>query len=75
MLKDYIENLVFDNNILPSITIEVTNRCNFKCVHCYLGNRNAHSLSGFHDELSLDKIKNVLIQAKEMNVLKIVVTG
>jgi len=49
--------------ILPStIKLEVTNRCNLKCQHCLA---NAGSSK---KELSLETIKNILLQAKALGV-------
>ena len=67
-----INNLVEKHHILPSLSLEITSKCNFRCVHCFVENRQ---LANSHQYLSLDQIKTVLEQAHNMNVFKITVTG
>ncbi|MFA5746517.1 MAG: radical SAM protein [Candidatus Paceibacterota bacterium] len=53
------------------VTLNVTNRCNFKCVHCYNG-----SSSGWEgEELGLAEIKSLLKELKKMEVFLISVNG
>ena len=40
---EFIDNIVEkskDSNQILYATIELTNACNFKCKHCYLGSKN-----------------------------------
>ena len=67
-----INDLVERTHVLPSLSLEITNRCNFKCVHCFIENRQS---TNSHQHLSLDQIRRVLKQAYNMNVFKITITG
>lgn len=51
-----------------SVTFQVTDRCNYECVHCYQEHSN-------HDELSFDEIKRVLEELAEAGVLFITLMG
>ncbi len=56
--------------ILPStIKLEITNRCNLKCKHCLA------SAGLSKKELSLQEIKNILLQAKALGVSAIALVG
>ncbi len=50
-------------------TIELTPRCNFKCVHCYLDNSHEKP------ELSFDEIKYILDQLAKAGMLTIFLSG
>ena len=53
---------------LHILEIEVTKRCNLNCKHCYVGGNQAVDLD---DEL----IKKTIIQANDMKVNRLVLTG
>lgn len=53
---------------LHILEIEVTKRCNLNCKHCYVGRNQAVDLD---DEL----IKKTIIQANDMKVNRLVLTG
>lgn len=57
-------------NRLLSMEIEFSRACNFRCVYCYLENRTAGPA-----ELSLEEIKDVILQAKELGARKIILLG
>ena len=67
-----INRFVEKNHVLPSLSLEITNNCNLKCVHCFVENRGKINQ---HQWLSLDKINMILKQAYSMNVFKITITG
>ena len=67
-----LNNLIEANHILPSLSLEITDCCNLKCVHCYVKNR---SVENEKNCLNIDEIKDILEQAKRMNVFKITITG
>jgi len=56
-------------NNLKHIYIELTNRCNEQCVHCYLPKKRKYS------SLSYDVVKKLLDEAIEMKVKNITFTG
>jgi radical SAM protein with 4Fe4S-binding SPASM domain len=61
------------NDELSEIYIHITNRCNLRCRYCYNAViRKQHSK---HTELSLQEIKQLLNQANEMSVKRVVFTG
>lgn len=67
-----IEQLADESHHLINLSIEVTEKCNLKCVHCYVADRSKKKKLQI---LRLDDIERTLRQAKDMNVLKITITG
>jgi radical SAM protein with 4Fe4S-binding SPASM domain len=57
-----------------SATFEVTERCNLKCVHCFI-NQPASCIRGNCDELSLDEIKRIFDQMAKAGVINLLLTG
>ncbi|MBU1199173.1 MAG: radical SAM protein [Nanoarchaeota archaeon] len=57
-------------NQLPKLDLNITNRCNFRCVHCAFD-------SGCKEmkELSLKKIKQILVQTKKLGGERFDITG
>ncbi len=55
-------------HLLKTVQIEVTNGCNFRCKHCYLGDNNFQNMS-------LDMIKKIGEDAKRLGVTSIAITG
>jgi len=53
---------------------ELTDRCNFKCVHCYI-NQPAGCKEARESELTTEEVKNILDQLAEAGVLSITFTG
>ncbi len=53
------------------LELEITRRCNLKCVHCYADAKDCH----FDDELELEHILRVLDQAVELGIPEISLTG
>ena len=77
------ENLVFPsetpvkrNNFLnpspiPSLRyleFQITDRCNLRCRHCYIGD-------GLHQDLSLKKIRRILKEFEEIQGLRLLLSG
>jgi radical SAM protein with 4Fe4S-binding SPASM domain len=50
-------------------TLQVTDRCNYECVHCY----QEHDKK--HDELSLDEIRRILGQLADAGTLYLILVG
>ena len=59
---------------LDTLRLEVTEKCNLKCVHCYLGHRNQENTYD-HIQLEFDKLIKVVKEAKELGAYKVVITG
>ncbi|MEK7508440.1 MAG: radical SAM protein, partial [Patescibacteria group bacterium] len=55
---------------LPKLDLNVTNRCNFRCIHCCF-----NSGETMLPEFSLDKIKNILKEFKTLGGERIDITG
>lgn len=72
MIIDQIKELLNHEGVLPSITFEITNVCNLKCVHCYLSDRSQNIIPEF---LKLSYFENIISDLKELNVLSITLTG
>jgi len=53
------------------LELEITRRCNLRCVHCYAQAENRD----FADELTLDEIAAVLDQAREIGIRELSLTG
>jgi radical SAM protein with 4Fe4S-binding SPASM domain len=53
---------------LRYLELQITDRCNLRCRHCYIGERGTR-------ELSLNQIKNILYEFDEMQGLRVLLTG
>lgn len=55
-------------------SLEVTNRCNLRCAHCYLGHKRILK-SSTKQELKTDKIHLILNEITEAGCLDLLITG
>jgi radical SAM protein with 4Fe4S-binding SPASM domain len=55
---------------LLSMEVEFSRRCNFNCVYCY-----AKDNSNFEGELSVDEIRDLILQARDLGAKKIIILG
>lgn len=60
--------------LLNTLDIELTERCNNNCVHCYI-NRPRDDLDAKKKELSAERIKNILREAQALGCLRVRFTG
>jgi radical SAM protein with 4Fe4S-binding SPASM domain len=70
MFKDEIDSfdeMLVEKRIPFSVIWEFTYRCNHKCIHCYQYQEG--------EELSLEKIKDILLQLEEKGCLYLTLTG
>jgi len=58
------------NKRLLTMEIEFSLRCNFNCPYCYVPKPEY-----FKDELTLDEIQDVILQAKALGAYKIIILG
>ena len=57
-----------NNSGLQILEIEVTRRCNLNCKHCYVGGNQ-------NDKLEKNIIKDIINQANDMKINRLVITG
>jgi radical SAM protein with 4Fe4S-binding SPASM domain len=57
---------------LRYLELQITDRCNLQCKHCYIGSSSAPER--LH-ELSLDQIKTILREFEELQGLRLLITG
>jgi MoaA/NifB/PqqE/SkfB family radical SAM enzyme len=67
--QDYLEDYFKKHPHLVSMQMEITSRCNERCVHCYIPHQN--KLYDMEESL----FYNVLDQCKEMGVLDLTLSG
>jgi radical SAM protein with 4Fe4S-binding SPASM domain len=67
--QEFFEEHFKDKPQLTSLHIEITSRCNEKCVHCYIPNERK-----FND-IEPELFYNVLRQCKEMKLLNLTLSG
>ena len=60
--------------LLSHLDIELTERCNNACIHCYI-NRQAHDQQAARGELSTDQWQDILRQASDLGALSVRFTG
>jgi radical SAM protein with 4Fe4S-binding SPASM domain len=69
-IRDRIEQLYWQNSYIQKMHLELTYRCNFRCVHCY----NA-THTGAETEMSTAQWKAALAQLAEMGCHTVTFTG
>lgn len=67
--QEFLEEHFGGRPQLTNLHIEITSRCNERCIHCYIpdGHRNT--------EIELSIFQDVLRQCREMNVLHLTISG
>lgn len=69
-ISDYNKELWQENRQPLSVTFELTSKCNFRCVHCYLGTHRSEK-----DALSTEQIEGILNQLSDAGLLFVTFTG
>ncbi len=57
-----------DEPSLRYLELQITDRCNLRCRHCYIG-------EGAGDELSPERVRNILQEFERMQGLRLLITG
>ncbi len=70
-VSEQIRELYKNERKIYSASLELTYRCNEKCIHCYVDD----DLSQKADELVLDDYKKIIDQLSEMGCVNILLTG
>jgi radical SAM protein with 4Fe4S-binding SPASM domain len=55
---------------LRYLELQITDRCNLRCGHCYIGDGNSAN-----NELSVDRIRHILKEFEDMQGLRVLITG
>ncbi len=71
-VADQIGRYCEENHVLDSLCLEITYRCNERCVHCYLD--DAHETQG-KSELTFRDYQNLLNEAHELGCFRVLITG
>jgi radical SAM protein with 4Fe4S-binding SPASM domain len=53
---------------LRYLELQITNKCNLRCKHCYIGDADL-------SELSMNQVENILTEFEEMQGLRVLITG
>ncbi len=70
-ISDLVAEERANNMQLNTVALELTYRCNEKCIHCYVDDCPITS----EDELSFEEYKSVLFQLKELGCINLLLTG
>lgn len=70
MLIEYIKKL-YNNGYIYSMHIDLTNRCNEKCIHCY----HPFDTYDYSTELNTKQIKKIIDTAYDLGVFEITLSG
>lgn len=67
--QDFLDEYFENAPQLTNLHIEITSKCNERCVHCYIPHENKRS------QIKTDLFYNILEQCKEMKLLHLTITG
>ena len=67
--QDYFERFFGGRPQLTNLHIEITSKCNERCVHCYIPHENKYHSMGS------DLFYDILEQRREMNLLHLTISG
>ena len=70
-LSEWQKYRYYSHPYIPKVTLEITERCNYNCLHCF----NAADMGISTQELSLPKIRRILKEAKEAGIFHVMLTG
>lgn len=67
--QDFLSEYFNDEPQLINLHIEITSKCNERCIHCYIPHDNKVN------QIDVDLFSNILEQCKEMKLLHLTLTG
>lgn len=67
--QKFLENYFKENPKLMSFQIEITSKCNERCIHCYIPHKNKDT------DIDPELFYKILKQCKEMGVMDITLSG
>lgn len=70
-LTEWQKEKICDNRLFPSISLMITGKCNFNCLHCF----NAADNARLQGEFTLDEAKKLIREAEECGVNAFTITG
>ena len=70
LIRNYIQQKCFENHWLCSACLELTYRCNEKCIHCY-----ADTPPDQREELTTAEYRDIVKQLKNLGCLGVLLTG
>jgi radical SAM protein with 4Fe4S-binding SPASM domain len=74
--QEFLEEHFKGRPHLTSLQIELTSRCNERCIHCYIPNDYKNSSAASPNRLMSDELyDNVLNQCREMGLLSLTLSG
>lgn len=71
-VTERVQDFCYRESRLWNVCLELTYRCNEKCIHCYLDDPKEQTANG---ELSLDDYKRIIDELSDMGCMNILVTG
>ncbi|MBN1996267.1 radical SAM protein [candidate division KSB1 bacterium] len=72
--KSRLFSVLKDKNFLRQLDIELTERCNNRCIHCYI-NRPQNDRKAAAAEMSTKKVLDIIDEAAALGCLRIRLTG
>ena len=67
-----IQEVCAEKHLLFSAALELTYRCNARCIHCYVD--DAHGAQG-QEELTLEEYRDLLDELRDMGCISLLLTG
>ena len=70
-LNPWQEHKSYNNRYMPLMSLQITGRCNYNCLHCF----NAKDNERLQSELTYEQLIDILDQAKDCGINGITITG
>src|SRR3972149_5013423 len=75
-IAEEIQRTAFKECIPISVTLEITLRCNIRCLHCYNFDRSEpHSNANYKQELTQEEIYHIIDEVRDAGCLYLAFTG